>query len=263
MKRYLDLVKKVLEQGVDSQDRTGVGSRSLFGAQLRFDLQHSFPLVTTKKIHFKSVVHELLWMLRGHTNVKYLNDHGVNIWNPWADDSGDLGRIYGAQWREWHTADGQVVDQISQTIKNLKNNPHSRRHVVVAYNPGELDKMALPPCHAFFQFYLRDQKLSCQMYQRSADIFLGVPFNIASYSLLTMMIAQDLGCQAHEFVHTFGDVHLYHNHFDQAKKQLKRTPFPPPQIQLASNISTLNFKYEDITLMNYQHHSAIPAPIAV
>ena len=264
MTSYLELLNHILTQGCDSEDRTGTGTRSVFGAQLRFNLAHGFPLVTTKKIHFKAVVHELLWMLSGDTNIKYLNDHNISIWDPWADSQGELGRIYGAQWRSWQCPNQTTIDQISLIINQLKTNPSSRRHLVVAFNPGELDAMALPPCHAFFQFYLRNNHLSCQMYQRSADIFLGVPFNIASYSLLTMMVAHEVGCQLGEFIHTFGDAHLYHNHLHQAKLQLSRNPHPLPTIKLNPQIdSVLKFTYDDIHLENYHHHPAITAPIAV
>lgn len=264
MKSYLSLLQHVLETGCDNKDRTGVGTRSVFGAQLRFSLDQGFPLITTKKVHFKSVVYELLWMLRGETNVKYLNDNQVTIWDPWADAAGELGRVYGAQWRDWQSPKGESIDQIARVIAQLKANPTSRRHLVVAFNPGELEAMALPPCHAFFQFYLRAGRLSCQMYQRSADIFLGVPFNIASYSLLTMMIAYELGCNLGEFIHTFGDVHLYHNHFEQAKIQLRRTPYPPPRLSFKSGVpSIFDFSFTDIILDNYVHHPPITAPIAV
>ena len=222
MQNYLSLLDVILKDGIDRPDRTGTGSRSLFGWQMKFDLSKGFPLVTTKKVHLKSVIHELLWFLQGDTNVKYLQDHQVKIWNEWADDNGDLGRVYGAQWRSWRTPKGETVDQISNLIESIKKDPFSRRHLVVAYNPGELNEMALPPCHAFFQFYVADDRLSCQLYQRSADAFLGVPFNIASYSLLTLMLSQVCGLKPGVFVHSFGDVHIYHNHFEQVKTQLSR-----------------------------------------
>ena len=264
MKTYLDLMAKVLEEGVDREDRTGTGTRGIFGHQMRFDLSEGFPLVTSKKIHVKSVIYELLWFLSGDTNIKYLTENKVRIWNEWADENGDLGRVYGAQWRSWRTPDGQTIDQIEQVIKDIKENPYSRRHLVVAYNPGELDKMALPPCHAFFQFYVADGKLSCQLYQRSADIFLGVPFNIASYSLLTMMMAQELDLRPGEFVHTLGDAHLYHNHIEQAKLQLSREVRPLPTMALNPAVrSVFDFKFEDFTLENYDPHPPIKAEVAV
>ncbi|MCY4380115.1 MAG: thymidylate synthase [Proteobacteria bacterium] len=264
MQSYLNLLQEILQNGCDAQDRTGVGTRSLFGHQLRFDLNHGFPIVTTKKVHFKAAVYELLWMLRGDTHIQYLADHGVTIWHPWADEQGELGRVYGAQWRSWQTPSGATIDQISRVLQSLKDDPTSRRHLVVAYNPGELDQMALPPCHAFFQFAVKQEKLHCQMYQRSADIFLGVPFNIVSYSLLTIMIAKELGYGVGEFIHTFGDVHLYHNHFDQAKLQLSRQPLPLPTLTLNPNVNSIfDYSYEDIRLENYQHHPTIKAPVAV
>lgn len=264
MKSYLDLMEKVYVEGLDRKDRTGTGTRSLFGHQLRYDLKEGFPLVTTKKVHLKSVIYELLWFLKGDTNVQYLQDHGVRIWNEWADDKGELGRVYGAQWRSWQAADGRTVDQIANVVHSIKTNPFSRRHLVVAYNPGEVDQMALPPCHAFFQFYVGDGTLSCQLYQRSADLFLGVPFNIASYSLLTMMMAQVCGLVPGEFVHTFGDVHIYHNHFEQVQTQLKRTPKPLPRMILNSEIKDLfGFDFNDFTLLDYKPDPAIKAEVSV
>ena len=264
MQNFLDLMKKVLDEGEHKEDRTGTGTLSLFGHQLRYDLSKGFPLVTTKKVHLKSVLHELLWFLKGDTNVKYLQDNGVRIWNEWADDKGDLGRVYGAQWRTWTNADGKVVDQISQVVKNIKENPNSRRHLVVAFNPGELDQMALPPCHAFFQFYVSQGKLSCQLYQRSADIFLGVPFNIASYAALTMMMAQVCDLVPGEFVHTFGDVHLYNNHLEQARLQLSREDRPLPKLILNQSVKDIfEFKYEDFELVGYDPHPRIKAEVSI
>lgn len=264
MQQYLKLLQTVMEDGEDRADRTQTGTRSLFGYQMRFNLAEGFPLVTTKKIFFRSVVHELLWFLKGDTNVRYLQENNVSIWNPWADKNGNLGRIYGAQWRDWKSPSGERIDQIKRVIEGLRQEPESRRHLVVAFNPGELDQMALPPCHAFFQFYVCKQKLSCQLYQRSADVFLGVPFNIASYSLLTAMIAHELKLQCGEFIHTFGDVHLYHNHMEQAKMQLSRNPKPLPSLKLNPTIThVLDFRYEDIELENYIHHPHIKAPISV
>lgn len=264
MKSYLDLMEKVYVQGLDRKDRTGTGTRSLFGHQLRYDLKEGFPLVTTKKVHLKSVIYELLWFLKGDTNVKYLQDNGVRIWNEWADENGELGRVYGAQWRSWQAADGRTIDQIVNVVNSIKNNPTSRRHLVVAYNPGEVDQMALPPCHAFFQFYVGDGTLSCQLYQRSADLFLGVPFNIASYSLLTMMMAQVCGLVPGEFIHTFGDVHIYHNHFEQVETQLKRTPKPLPRMIMNSEIKDLfAFDFNDFTLLDYKPDPAIKAEVSV
>lgn len=254
----------VLEHGADKSDRTGTGTKSVFGHQMRFDLNEGFPLVTTKKTHFKSVVHELLWFISGDTNVRYLQENGVKIWNEWADENGELGPVYGAQWRSWGSPNGKSIDQLSQIIDQIKTNPDSRRIIVSAWNVGELDQMALMPCHALFQFYVANGKLSCQLYQRSADIFLGVPFNIASYALLTHMIAQVTGLGAGDFVHTLGDAHLYSNHIEQAKRQLGRDPLPLPQIALNPDIKNLfDFKYEDITLINYESHKGIKAPIAV
>ncbi len=263
MKSYLSLLNEIMERGADRPDRTGTGSRSLFGRQLRFDLSRGFPLVTTKKIHLRSVIFELLWFLRGDTNVKYLQENKVRIWNEWADEKGDLGRIYGAQWRSWRTPEGKTIDQIAKTAASLKSDPYSRRHLVVAYNPGELDQMALPPCHAFFQFYVADGRLSCQLYQRSADAFLGVPFNIASYSLLTLMMSQVCRLKPGEFVHAFGDVHIYRNHFDQARLQLSRKPYPPPSMIIHPAKSLFDYKYESFELKNYRHHEAIKAAVAV
>ena len=264
MRQYHDLLQHVLDQGVDRGDRTGTGTRSIFGHQLRFDLSEGFPLVTTKKVHLKSVIYELLWFLRGERNVKPLQEKGVRIWNEWAAEDGDLGPIYGVQWRSWRGADGQTVDQISKLVEGLKNNPHSRRHLVSAWNVAEIDDMALPPCHTLFQFYVANEKLSCQLYQRSADLFLGVPFNIASYALLTLMLAQVCGLQPGDFVHTFGDAHVYHNHFEQVQLQLSRTPRPLPTMQLNPAVKSIfDFQYEDFTLLDYDPHPAIKAPIAV
>lgn len=264
MLAYLDLMKRVLEEGVDRQDRTGVGTKSVFGHQMRFDLSRGFPLVTTKKIHLKSVIHELLWFLSGDTNIQYLTDNKVRIWNEWADEAGDLGRVYGAQWRSWQTPDGGTIDQIQQVLEDIRQNPYSRRHLVVAYNPGELDRMALPPCHAFFQFYVAHGALSCQLYQRSADVFLGVPFNIASYGLLTMMMAQELDLKPGEFIHTLGDAHLYHNHLEQARLQLSREPRSLPTLVLNPEIrSVFDFKFEDFTLHGYDPHPHIKAEVAI
>ena len=266
MKQYCDLLKYVLENGARKEDRTGTGTLSVFGHQIRFDLNQGFPLVTTKKIHMKSVIYELLWILSGDTNIKYLNDNGVTIWDEWADAKGDLGPVYGKQWRNWETPEGTTIDQISDLVSGLKKNPFSRRHIVSAWNPGALAKIskAPPPCHSFFQFYVTAGRLSCQLYQRSADVFLGVPFNIASYSLLTMMIAQDCDLGLGEFIHTFGDLHLYLNHLDQAKLQLSREPFPLPKMRLNPKVkSVFDFKYEDFTLENYQSHPGIKAPVAI
>lgn len=264
MKQYHQLLQKVLDTGVDREDRTGTGTLSIFGHQMRFDLAEGFPLVTTKKIHLKSIVYELLWFLKGDTNTKYLKDHGVSIWDEWADDEGNLGRIYGAQWRSWQTPSGQKIDQIQNVIEQIKANPNSRRMLVVAFNPGELDQMALPPCHAFFQFYVARGKLSCQLYQRSADLFLGVPFNIASYSLLTHMMAQVCNLEAGEFIHTLGDAHLYRNHIDQARLQLTRTERPLPQIKLnPARTSIFDFDYDDFELVNYDPHPPIKAEVAI
>jgi thymidylate synthase len=264
MKQYLDLLRHIRTTGVFRGDRTGTGTQSTFGYQMRFDLATGFPLVTTKKLHAKSIIHELLWFLSGDTNVKYLNDRGVSIWNEWADDNGELGPVYGRQWRSWPAPDGRKIDQIRNLIAGIKKNPNSRRHIVTAWNPADVDKMALPPCHCLFQFYVANGKLSCQLYQRSADVFLGVPFNIASYALLTMMVAQVTGLQPGEFVHTFGDVHLYANHLEQADLQLQRQPLPPPTMRLDPEVSDiLAFTYDDFTLEGYQAHPHIAAPIAV
>lgn len=263
MTNYLELLQDILNTGEQKPDRTGTGTLSVFGRQLRFDLSEKFPLLTTKKVHFRSIVYELLWFLRGDTNIKYLNDHNVKIWNEWADNKGELGRVYGAQWRSWRKPNGETLDQISEVIKNIKENPHSRRLIVVAFNPGELDQMALPPCHAFFQFYVSQGKLSCQLYQRSADVFLGVPFNIASYSLLTLMVAQVCGLKPGEFVHTFGDVHLYLNHVQQAKEQLSRATKPLPVLQLNPAPSIFDYQYENFKLIDYNPHPTIRAPISV
>ena len=264
MKQYLDMMRYVLEHGTDKTDRTGTGTRSVFGYQTRYNLNDGFPLVTTKKCHLRSIIHELLWFIKGDTNIKYLHDNKVTIWDEWADENGDLGPVYGKQWRRWEAADGRTIDQLSNVIELIKTKPDSRRMIVCAWNPGEVDKMALPPCHSLFQFYVADNKLSCQLYQRSADIFLGVPFNIASYSLLTMMIAQVCGLELGDFVHTTGDTHLYSNHFEQAKLQLSREPFPLPTMKLNPDIkSGFDFKFEDFELQNYQCHPTIKAPVAV
>ena len=264
MKQYLDLLQDILDNGTEKGDRTGTGTLSVFGRQIRFDLQEGFPLVTTKKLHLKSIIYELLWFLQGNTNIKYLNDHGVKIWNEWADENGELGPVYGHQWRSWPTPDGGSIDQISQVVNQLKNNPDSRRIIVSAWNVAEVNKMALPPCHTLFQFYVADGKLSCQLYQRSADVFLGVPFNIASYALLTMMMAQVSDLQPGEFIHTFGDTHLYLNHLEQAKLQLSRSPRPMPKMQLNPEVKSIfDFKYEDFSLLDYDPHPHIKAPVAV
>jgi thymidylate synthase len=264
MKQYHDLMQKILEEGADKEDRTGTGTLSVFGHQMRFDLSEGFPLVTTKKLHTRSIIHELLWFLKGDTNIGYIKENKVRIWDEWADENGDLGRVYGAQWRSWQKPDGSTVDQIADLVESLKNDPNSRRHLVVAFNPGELDQMALPPCHAFFQFYVAKGKLSCQLYQRSADVFLGVPFNIASYSLLTMMLAQVCGFEAGEFVHTLGDAHLYSNHLDQTKLQLSREFRPLPKMRLNRDVkSVFDFKFEDFTLEGYDPHPTIKAEVAV
>lgn len=264
MQQYLELLEYVLKNGTEKSDRTGTGTISTFGYQMRFNFDHGFPLITTKKIHLKSVIYELLWFLRGDTNVKYLQDHNVRIWNEWADEKGEMGPIYGYQWRSWPKTDGGYVDQISEVISSIKHNPQSRRHIVSAWNPGELEKMALPPCHILFQFYVNDGKLSCQLYQRSADLFLGVPFNIASYSLLTMMIAQVTGLVPHEFIHTFGDAHIYNNHIEQVKTQLSRTPKERPVMKLnPERTSIFDFTYEDFTLENYDPHPHIKGKVSV
>jgi thymidylate synthase len=264
MRQYLDLMRHVMDSGVKKQDRTGTGTLSVFGYQMRFNLAEGFPLVTTKKLHLRSIIHELLWFLKGDTNVKYLHDNKVTIWDEWADANGDLGPIYGYQWRSWPSADGRHIDQISEVLAQIKHNPDSRRIIVSAWNVGELQNMALPPCHAFFQFYVAEGKLSCQLYQRSADIFLGVPFNIASYALLTMMIAQVCDLQPGDFVHTLGDAHLYLNHLEQATEQLQRTPFPLPAMVLNPLITSLfDFSFDDFTLRDYQSHPHIKAPVAI
>lgn len=264
MKQYHDLMELILNKGEEKSDRTGTGTISVFGHQMRFDLSEGFPVLTTKKLHLRSIIHELLWFLKGDTNVKYLHDNKVTIWDEWADENGDLGPVYGAQWRSWRTPDGRTIDQITQVIEQIKNNPDSRRMVVVAFNPGELDKMALPPCHAFFQFYVANGKLSCQLYQRSADIFLGVPFNIASYALLTMMVAQVTGLKPGEFIHTFGDAHLYANHIEQAQLQLTRDPKPLPEMHMNPHVKNIfDFKFEDFELVGYEAHPHIKGVVAV
>ena len=264
MQQYLELLNHVMTHGVEKGDRTGTGTVSIFGYQMRFDLQNGFPLLTTKKLHLKSIIYELLWFLRGETNVNYLHKNGVTIWDEWADEKGELGPVYGAQWRSWRAADGKSIDQISQLIEQLKENPLSRRHIVSAWNVGELENMALPPCHTFFQFYVAQNKLSCQLYQRSADVFLGVPFNIASYALLLQMVAQVTGYQVGEFVHTFGDVHLYNNHIEQAQEQLRRTPYSLPIMSINPDVQSIfDFVYEDFELINYQCHDHISAPVAI
>ena len=264
MRQYLDLMQHVRKHGHKKSDRTGTGTLSVFGYQMRFDLSEGFPLVTTKKCHLKSIIHELLWFLQGNTNIKYLKDNGVSIWDEWADANGDLGPIYGHQWRSWPSADGRHIDQITQVIGQIRNTPDSRRMIVSAWNVGELDKMKLPPCHAFFQFYVADGRLSCQLYQRSADIFLGVPFNIASYALLTLMMAQICGLKPGDFVHTFGDAHLYLNHLDQVQEQLSREPRKLPTMQLNPAINSMfDFTYADFTLQGYDPHPPIKAPVAV
>lgn len=261
MKQYLDMLRYVLENGVDKMDRTGVGTRSVFGQQMRFDLSKGFPLMTTKKMHLKSIIHELLWFIKGDTNVKYLQDNGVRIWNEWADENGDLGPIYGSQWRNWN---GEGIDQLEQVVDKLKNNPNDRRMIVSAWNVSKIPEMHLPPCHMMFQFYVANGKLSCMLYQRSCDMFLGVPFNIASYALLTMMLAQVCNLEPGEFVHTLGDTHIYHNHFEQVKEQLRREPLPLPTMRLNPQVKDINdFKYEDFTLENYECYGAIKAQVAV
>ena len=264
MKQYLDLLSHILENGNEKTDRTGTGTKSVFGYQMRFDLQKGFPLLTTKKLHTRSIFHELLWFLKGDTNIKYLHDNKVTIWDEWADENGDLGPVYGKQWRAWQGADGKITDQISQLIHQIKNTPDSRRMLVSAWNVGEVEQMALPPCHIVFQFYVANNKLSCQLYQRSADVFLGVPFNIASYALLTEMLAQVCGLEAGEFIHTLGDAHLYLNHLDQARLQLSRTPYELPKLKLNPEIKDIfDFKYEDITIEDYVSHPHIKAEVAV
>ena len=264
MQQYLKLLQYILDEGVNKSDRTGTGTKSCFGYQMRFNLQEGFPLVTTKKLHVKSIIHELLWFIKGETNIKYLTDNGVSIWNEWADENGELGPVYGKQWRSWEGAEGKVHDQLSDVIRQIKTNPDSRRIIISAWNVADLPKMALMPCHTMFQFYVAEGKLSCQLYQRSADVFLGVPFNIASYALFTMMIAQVCGLEPGDFVHTFGDVHLYNNHFEQAKLQLARKPFPLPTMRINPKVKSIfDFTFEDFTLENYQFHPPIKAPVAV
>jgi thymidylate synthase len=264
MRQYLDLMELVLSRGVEKRDRTGTGTLSVFGHQMRFDLTEGFPLVTTKKLHVKSIIYELLWFLRGDTNVKYLNEHGVSIWDEWADEGGDLGPVYGQQWRSWPASDGETIDQMSGIIAEIRRNPDSRRLIVSAWNPAEVGKMALPPCHCLFQFYVVDGRLSCQMYQRSADVFLGVPFNIASYALLTLMVAQATDLKPGEFIHTFGDAHLYLNHLEQARLQLARTPRPLPTLRLNPAVKDLfGFRYEDFVLEGYEPHPHIKGKVAV
>lgn len=264
MKQYLDLLQHILDHGVKKEDRTGTGTLSVFGYQMRINLQDGFPLLTTKKLHLKSIIYELLWFLKGETNVSYLNEHGVRIWDEWADEHGELGPVYGKQWRSWQTANGQTIDQISQLVHQIQNNPDSRRLIVSAWNVGEIEQMALPPCHLMVQFYVAEGKLSCQLYQRSADVFLGVPFNIASYSLLTLMIAQVCHLMPGEFIHTFGDAHLYVNHMTQARLQLQRQPFTLPKMKINPEVVSLfDFKYKDFELIDYQSHSHIKAEISV
>lgn len=264
MTPYLELMRDILENGTQKTDRTGTGTVSVFGRQMRFDLSKGFPLVTTKKLHLRSIIYELLWFLRGDTNIKYLNDNGVSIWDEWADENGELGPVYGSQWRSWPAPDGRHIDQIANVIHQIKTKPDSRRHIVSAWNPAEVDNMALPPCHALFQFYVANNTLSCQLYQRSADFFLGVPFNIASYALLTHMVAQQCDLKAGDFVWTGGDVHLYSNHFDQAKLQLTREPLPLPTLSIKRKPSTIfEYQFEDFEILNYQAHPSIKAPIAV
>jgi thymidylate synthase len=264
MRQYQDLLQHILDRGTDKSDRTGTGTRSVFGYQMRFDLSEGFPMVTTKKLHLRSIIHELLWFLKGETNIQYLKDNGVSIWDEWADENGELGPVYGKQWRSWMGADGKVHDQIRDLIDQIKKNPDSRRLIVSAWNVSDLPKMALMPCHTLFQFYVADGKLSCQLYQRSADVFLGVPFNIASYALLTLMVAQVCDLKPGDFVHSFGDVHLYNNHFEQAQLQLTRTPFPLPSMKINPDVKDIfGFRFEDFTLEGYQSHPAIKAPVAV
>ncbi len=264
MKSYLSLLQHIMENGVLKNDRTGTGTKSVFGYQMRFDLSEGFPVLTTKKLHLRSIIHELLWFIKGDTNIKYLNDNGVTIWDEWADSNGDLGPVYGGQWRSWRGADGKSVDQLSALIDGIKKNPDSRRHIISAWNVGELDKMALPPCHAMVQFYVANGKLSCQLYQRSADVFLGVPFNIASYALFTMMVAQVCNLTPGEFIHTFGDAHIYTNHFEQVAMQLSREPRALPQMVINKDVKSIfDFKYDHFTLTGYDPHPGIKAPIAV
>lgn len=264
MKQYHELMKRVMSEGVKKEDRTGTGTLSVFGHQMRFNLAEGFPLITTKKCHMRSIIHELLWFLKGDSNIKYLKDNGVSIWDEWADENGNLGPVYGVQWRSWKTHDGRTIDQIKTLIEMIKKNPDSRRLIVSAWNVSDVDKMALPPCHTMFQFYVANNKLSCQLYQRSADIFLGVPFNIASYALLTHMVAQVCNLEVGDFVHTFGDAHLYLNHIEQTELQLTREPFPLPQIKINPDVKDIfDFKFEDFELLNYQSHPHIKAPVAV
>lgn len=264
MQKYLELLKDVMENGADKNDRTGTGTRSVFGRQVRFDLSEGFPVMTTKKLHLKSIIHELLWFLQGSSNIKYLNDNGVKIWNEWADENGELGPVYGVQWRSWPTLDGRQIDQITDAINRLKKSPDSRRHIVSAWNVAEIDNMKLPPCHCLFQFYVANGKLSCQLYQRSCDIFLGVPFNIASYALLTMMVAQVCGLEPGEFVHTYGDLHIYNNHFEQVALQLSRQPKKLPIMKINPEVKDIfGFKFEDFELIGYEADPSIAAPIAV
>lgn len=264
MQQYLDLMKRIQESGTKKEDRTGTGTISVFGHQMRFDLREGFPIVTTKKLHLRSIIHELLWFIKGDTNIKYLKENKVRIWDEWADEEGNLGPVYGAQWRAWENKDGKKIDQLSQLIDGIKNNPDSRRHIISAWNVGEIDNMALPPCHCFVQFYVNQGKLSCQLYQRSADVFLGVPFNIASYALMTMMVAQVTGLEAHEFVHTFGDAHLYLNHLEQAELQLQREPKKLPQMKINPNVKSIfDFKFEDFELVGYESHPHIKAEVSV
>lgn len=264
MQQYLDLLKKIKEEGVIKSDRTGTGTKSIFGYQMRFDLNEGFPVLTTKKLHLRSIIHELLWFLMGDTNIKYLHDNKVTIWDEWADENGNLGHVYGYQWRSWPTPDGRHIDQITNLVECIKNNPDSRRHIVSAWNVAEIEQMALPPCHALFQFYVAEDRLSCQLYQRSADVFLGVPFNIASYALLTMMMAQVTGLKLGDFVHTLGDAHLYLNHTEQVDEQLSRTPRPLPTMDINPDVKSLfDFKYEDFSLVGYDPYPTIKAPIAV
>lgn len=264
MRQYLDLLAHVMDTGIDRGDRTGTGTRGIFGHQMRFDLADGFPMVTTKKLHRKSIIHELLWFVAGDTNITYLQENGVKIWDAWADEDGDLGPVYGKQWRRWEGPDGKVIDQLKQVIEQIKTNPNSRRHIVSAWNPADVEDMALPPCHCLFQFFVADGKLSCQLYQRSADIFLGVPFNIASYALLTHMVAQVCGLQVGDFVHTFGDAHIYHNHFDQVRQQLTREPMPLPTLELNADVTDIEgFTYGDVKLVGYKAHAHIAGKVAV